>query len=79
MELDWILRITLLGIVHWILAGLLLHDLTYRRKVVGGRKWLWALLIIFIMCFGSVIYLFFHPQILYQEEDEQEHYNKSKK
>ncbi|GAI80183.1 unnamed protein product [marine sediment metagenome] len=38
MEPEWILRIVLFGIVHWILAGILLPDLVSRDKVFGGRK-----------------------------------------
>ena len=64
MELEWVLRIVLFGITHWILAGVLLKDLASRQRVVGGRKWPWAVIIIFIACFGSLLYLLFHPQVL---------------
>lgn len=64
MGLEWVLRIVLFGIVHWILAGILLQDLASREKVFGGRKAPWAIMIIFIPCFGSLIYLVFHPDIL---------------
>ena len=79
MESDWIFRIVLLGIVHWIMAGVLLVDLASRQNVVGGRKWLWAVLIIFITCFGSILYLLFHPQVLFRDGDEQERRNQRKK
>jgi len=52
MNPEWILRIVLLGIAP------------SRQRVVGGRKWPWAVVIIFITCFGSLLYLLFHPQIL---------------
>ena len=65
MEPEWILRLVLLGITHWILAGLLLPDLASRKKVVGGHKWPWVVIIVLISCFGSLLYLLFHPQILY--------------
>ena len=64
MTADWIIRIVLFGIVHWILAGVMLYDLASRQKVFGGRKTVWALLIIFLPNFGSLLYLIFHPQIL---------------
>ena len=64
MDLEWIIRIVLFGILHWILAGVLLQDLASRSKVFGGRKLPWALIIIAIPCFGSLLYLLFHPQIL---------------
>jgi hypothetical protein len=64
MSSDWIIRIVLFGLAHWALAGLLLNDLVSRRKVFGGRKAPWAIIIVIIPCFGSLIYLLFHPQIL---------------
>lgn len=64
MTLEWILRIVLFGIVHWILAGVMLHDLASRQRVFGGRKPPWAIVILVIPCFGSILYLLFHPQIL---------------
>ena len=63
MEPEWILRIVLFGVTHWILAGLMLSDLASREKVFGGHKPPWAIVIIFIPCFGSLLYLMFHPQI----------------
>ena len=69
MPVDWIIRIVLLGIVHWILAGILLHDLAYREKVFGGHKAPWAVVIIFILCLGSLLYLMFHPQIVIRDFD----------
>jgi len=68
MNPEWILRVVLIGITHWILAGLLLQDLAYRQRVVGGKKWIWALVIILLTLLGSLLYLFFHPQVLYPED-----------
>ncbi len=68
MDPEWILRVVLIGITHWLLAGLLLHDLAYRKKVVGGKKWVWAVIIMFITFVGSLLYLLFHPQVLYPED-----------
>jgi len=64
MDPEWILRIVLFGIVHWILAGVLLHDLASRQRIFGGRKPPWAIVILIIPCFGSILYLLFHSQIL---------------
>jgi uncharacterized membrane protein YuzA (DUF378 family) len=58
-----------LGIVHWLLAGVLLQDLANRKKVFGGKKAPWAVIIIFITCLGSLFYLFFHPQIFNPDQD----------
>jgi hypothetical protein len=70
MSLDWILRIALFGIVHWILAGIMLNDLASRQKVFGRRKAPWAIVILVIPCFGSLAYLAFHPQILNPDQDQ---------
>lgn len=64
MDSEFLLRIILIGIVHWILAGVMLQDIASREKVFGGRKLPWVLIIIFVTCFGSILYLLFHPQIL---------------
>ena len=80
MDLEWLLRLILLGITHWILAGLLLPDLAFRKKVVGGRKWPWVVIIVLITCFGSLLYLLFHPQILYPNyRPEERHRGKPEK
>jgi hypothetical protein len=64
MTLDWIIRIILFGIAHWILAGFMLNDIATREKVFGRRKAPWVIVIIIIPCFGSLLYLAFHPSIL---------------
>ena len=64
MSPEYLSRIILLGIAHWVLAGFLLSDLACRARVAGGRKALWAVLIIFVTLFGSLLYLIFHPQVL---------------
>jgi len=64
MDTEWIIRIVLFGIVHWVLAWVLLRDLASRERVFGKRKPPWALIILFIPGFGSILYLLFHPQIL---------------
>ena len=66
MDTEWLVRIVLFGVVHWLLAGVLLSDLASREKVFGRRKPPWAVIIIFIPCFGSILYLLFHPQVLGQ-------------
>jgi hypothetical protein len=66
---EWVFRIVLFGLAHWVLAGILLQDLVGRRKVFGRRKAPWAISIIFIPCFGSLTYLAFHPQILTPDHD----------
>ena len=38
MSLEWIIRIILFGIAHWILAGFMLNDIVSREKVFGRRR-----------------------------------------
>ncbi len=80
MDPEWILRIVLFGIVHWILAGFFLHDLASRQRVFGGHKPPWAIVILIIPCFGSILYLLFHPQILnpdyYQDKHHRDKHDK---
>jgi hypothetical protein len=70
MSLDWIIRIILFAIVHWILAGIMINDLASRRKVFGRHKAPWAIIILFVPCFGSLLYLAFHPQILSPDQSD---------
>jgi len=72
MDPEWILRIVLFGIVHWILAGVLLNDLASRQRVFRGHKPPWAIVILIIPCFGSLLYLLFHPQILNPDYSQKE-------
>jgi hypothetical protein len=72
MDAEWVIRIVLFGIVHWILAWVLIRDLASRERVFGKRKPPWALIILFIPGFGSILYLLFHPQILNPNGSKQE-------
>ena len=68
MDVLWIIRIVILGLFHWVLAFLLLEDLVYRKKVLGGKKWPWALAIILITWLGSIFYLLCHPEVFYKNK-----------
>ncbi len=78
MELSWVLRLVLFGVAHWVMAGLILPDIAARQHVLGGRKWVWVVVVVFVSCFGSIAYLLAHPQMLmgysvdgaYREEKE---------
>jgi len=69
MEIERILAIVLFSILHWVLAIMLLEDLADRNRVLGGRKWPWAVAIIFVIFFGSLVYLLCHPKIFYDGND----------
>jgi hypothetical protein len=68
MDLEWYLALLLFGILHIVLALMLLQDLAGRNKVFGGHKAPWVILIIFVTFIGSLLYLVCHPQIFYGEE-----------
>lgn len=64
MEAQWILKLVLFGLTHWVLVGLVLPDIAGRKRVMGGKKWPWVVGVIFFTCFGSLAYLAFHPQVI---------------
>ena len=68
MDPQWVLGLITFAMLHWVLAIMLLHDLANRRRVLGGRKWPWAVLIVFLTFLGSVLYLLSHPQIFTEEQ-----------
>jgi hypothetical protein len=70
MEPERIIALILFGLLHWVLAIMLLNDLAARKKVRGGHKAPWALAIMFLVFIGSVFYLIFHPGIFYGSDEE---------
>ena len=70
MELDvtLIVKIIIIGIIHWTLVPLALQALVNRKQVLGRRKAPWAIAIIFITCLGSLLFLICHPQIQTQTQ-----------
>jgi uncharacterized BrkB/YihY/UPF0761 family membrane protein len=68
--MDWgiIWRFIIFGFMHWLLAFFMLYDLANRKKVLFGKKAIWAVLIIFVFILGSVLYLLCHPQIFFGED-----------
>ncbi len=65
MALEWFLTLVLFGVLHVMLAVMLLHDLIDRERVLGGHKAPWALVIIFLTFVGPLLYLLCHPKIFY--------------
>ncbi len=72
MELEWILQLVLFGMLHWVLAIMLLHDLASRQRVLGGRKAPWVIVIALVTFLGSLLYLLCHPQIFREDDDKWE-------
>ena len=69
MELRVILLVGLLGLGHWIFVPWALSELVERKRVLGGRKGIWALVILLLTYFGPVLYLALHPKPQEAESD----------
>jgi len=52
-----------------VLAIMLLHDLAERKRVLGGRKWPWAVAIVLVTFLGSLMYLLCHPAVFYGSDN----------
>jgi hypothetical protein len=63
MELEAILKVVFLGILHWMLVSLAMRDLATRQGVLGGRKAPWIVAIVLVTWVGSLSYLLIHSQI----------------
>jgi len=50
--------LALILIVHTVMAALAIINVVQRRKVAGGRKWLWMVVIVIMVILGPVIYFF---------------------
>ena len=70
MELERVIILVLFGVLHWVLAIMLLSDLVKRKRVLGGRKAPWAIAIILITFLGSLFYLICHPAVFYGSDEE---------
>ena len=70
MELERILGFVLFAMLHWVLAIMLLQDLAKRKRVFGGRKAPWAVVIMLVTFLGSILYLLCHPQIFTEGDNE---------
>ena len=44
-------------LIQLVLMAIALVDLYRRQQVRGGKKWVWALVIIFVNMLGPIIYL----------------------
>ncbi len=58
-----IVKIIVLGLIHWTLVPIALQALIERRRVIGGKKAPWAAAIVLLTGLGSLLYLIFHPQL----------------
>ncbi len=70
MELERILALILMSILHLVLAGMLLDDLAKRKHVLGGRKVPWGVAILLVAFVGALLYLLCHPRIFYGSDND---------
>jgi hypothetical protein len=63
MDLDMILKIVLLGLVHWALVPIAMGHLFQREGFLGRMKGVWALAILFGTCVGPLSYLILHELV----------------
>jgi hypothetical protein len=45
-----------IAIINYVLVIAALVDLFRRERVLGNRKWVWAVLILFIQYIGPILY-----------------------
>ncbi len=62
---------TLLTVCHLVLAGMLLGDLGNRKKILGGKKAVWAIVIPVLFFIGSLAYFLCHPRIFLGKDDDE--------
>ena len=70
MGLSQILAIVLLSILHLVLAGMLLDDISRRKRILGGGKAPWVIMILFVVFVGALLYLLCHPRVFYGSDNE---------
>ncbi|MFH0769032.1 MAG: PLDc N-terminal domain-containing protein [Chloroflexota bacterium] len=70
MDTERIFALIAFSLLHLLLAGMLLQDLVNRKRVLGGRKAPWAIVILFITFVGPLLYLLCHPRIFYGSDNE---------
>ncbi len=70
MELNKILAAILIGVLHLVLAGMLIDDIAQRKRILGGRKAPWVVIVLFVPYIGALLYLLCHPRIFYDGDGE---------
>jgi len=71
LEPERICALVILGILHWMLAFILLDDMTRRQQMRRRHKAPWVILIVSLVFIGSLVYLLCHPGFFYGNDDDQ--------
>ncbi len=69
MDFERVFGLVLFGVLHWVLALMLVQDLAERKHVLGGHKAPWAAVILLITFLGSLVYLLCHPAIFTERNE----------
>ena len=72
MDLEWYLRLVILGITYWVLILMMLQDIGKRKRVLGNKKWPWAMAIMLVGFLGPLLYLACHPQVFFSPGEDGE-------
>lgn len=77
MDLEMILKVVFLGLVHWALVPIALTNLIEKQRVLGRVKALWVPAILLLTCFGPLAYLIIH-EFVPQPQTQVEYYDDSR-
>ncbi len=61
IDFSVMLGILLIILIHAVYVSLALHNLVKMKSMSGGKKAVWTLAIVFIICFGPIFFLLFNP------------------
>ena len=75
MELEMIVKLVFLGLIHWAVVPFALNSLIGRQRVLGNRKGLWVVPVLFVTCLGPLSYLIIH-ELLPETRKTQLDYNR---
>lgn len=75
MEMEMIVKLVFLGLIHWAVVPFALNSLIGRQRVLGNRKGLWVVPVLFVTCLGPLSYLIIH-ELLPETRKTQLDYNR---
>lgn len=75
MEMEMIVKLVFLGLIHWAVVPFALNSLIGRQRVLGSRKGLWVVPVLFVTCLGPLSYLIIH-ELLPETRKTQLDYNR---
>jgi len=58
LSIEWVLELVLFSVLHWILTGTILNDIANRKRILGGHKAPWVIVVILLTFVGSYFIFF---------------------